>query len=402
MKGPAALIRSTQLHGYKNKYSVYEWKEKDAYLLIDSVNYKGKDGAVLCYYNPPVHQVGNPGLDAYLEGLNLLMKEDSLSFLILHGPCDPVHAGGDLKESLRRLDETLAERKRKIEEGASPQEIDRLFKWADDRLKKGIELHAALRRISSRLRVVATCGGGTRYGGSAEIPLMADYIVGDSRSGMCFSEAMIGLIPGWGGVARAIIKCGALNAAAMAKTAVEVKDSSLLAIGIYNKTVDISISFPRRSKGSEASAADFEAACLDHEVTVGAKLLSAALDLCCMEERDIPRLDEGSRTTLMDKKAVEEEVIRRKNPSNYSQMFGKPLSEVRDEIARIGRPLAPQSIDALERLLSSYWSEAFDENAFVEREMREDAALYRDPRFRKGLVATLEQKVADFREATWQ
>jgi hypothetical protein len=29
--------------------------------------------------------------------------------------------------------------------------------------------------------------------------------------------------------------------------------------------------------------------------------------------------------------------------------------------------------------------------------MKADASLYRDPRFRAGLVGTLEQKVADFR-----
>jgi hypothetical protein len=30
--------------------------------------------------------------------------------------------------------------------------------------------------------------------------------------------------------------------------------------------------------------------------------------------------------------------------------------------------------------------------------MEADARLYRDPRFRTGIIATLEQKVADFKE----
>ncbi|MBE9571036.1 MAG: hypothetical protein IMF11_10435, partial [Proteobacteria bacterium] len=63
-----------------------------------------------------------------------------------------------------------------------------------------------------------------------------------------------------------------------------------------------------------------------------------------------------------------------------------------------GRPLAPQSIEALTRLLEGYDPSKFDENSFVKREMEADAGLYRDTKFRAGLIATLEQRVADYRE----
>jgi hypothetical protein len=79
---------------------------------------------------------------------------------------------------------------------------------------------------------------------------------------------------------------------------------------------------------------------------------------------------------------------------------GKPLKEAGEEIARLGRPLAPQSVEALKGLLSSYDPSGFDEFAFVKREADADARLYRDPKFRPGLTATLEQKVADFREVS--
>ena len=39
----------------------------------------------------------------------------------------------------------------------------------------------------------------------------------------------------------------------------------------------------------------------------------------------------------------------------------------------------------------------FDELVFAEKEMKADARLYRDPRFRAGVIATLEQRVADYR-----
>jgi hypothetical protein len=92
-----------------------------------------------------------------------------------------------------------------------------------------------------------------------------------------------------------------------------------------------------------------------------------------------------------------EEVGRRKEPENYSDLWGKPLKEAKDEIAERGRPLAPQSVEALEELLQQFDPSAFDEESFVAAERDADAALYRDPRLRAGLIATLEQRVADFR-----
>ena len=87
MKGPVGLVRSNKISGYENIGPLYEWSEAGAYLVIDRVRFEGKTGAVLCYYNPPVHQVGNPGLDAYLESLdNVLEKRDDLESLIIMAP----------------------------------------------------------------------------------------------------------------------------------------------------------------------------------------------------------------------------------------------------------------------------------------------------------------------------
>jgi hypothetical protein len=53
----------------------------------------------------------------------------------------------------------------------------------------------------------------------------------------------------------------------------------------------------------------------------------------------------------------------------------------------------------LEGLFSGYDPSRFDEKEFVRAEMQADARLYRDPRFRAGIIATLEGKVANFKEA---
>lgn len=402
MKGPGGLVRSNKITGYENIGPLYEWSEAGAYLVIDRVRFEGKTGAVLCYYNPPVHQVGNDGLDAYLEGLdNVLKKRDDLEFLILYGANDPVHAGGDLKESLAKLDRTLEMKREREAAGASPEEVDRLFDWADIRLKKGQTLHGKIRAISNHFRVIAACGGGTRFGGSAEIPLMADYLVGDSRSGMCFSEAMIGLIPGWAGIARTLIKAGLTNTEYMCKTSKEAKANQLKEIGIYNVVVDIPFPFPKKQKTGdrEADKTAYLEALETHDNETGKLLLPKALEIATCPEENVPKVDEKERLILATKEDVDREVAKRKDPENYSHLWGKSLREVKDEIVGTGRPLAPQSIDALNRLLDDYDPLRFDEHQFVQREMTADAGLYRDTKLRAGLVATLEQSIANYREA---
>jgi len=400
MKGPIRLVRSDKIAEYKNLGPIYEWSEDKAYLIIDRVAFKGTGGALLCYYNPPVHQVGNPGLDAYLEALDRVYeKRDDLKFLILYGANDPVHAGGDLKESLNKLDRTLEVKKGMEAQGASAQEIDQLFEWADTRLRKGIALHAKMRRIAEHLRVVAVCGGGTRFGGSAEIPLMADYLVGDSRSGMCFSEATIGLIPGWSGIARTLIKAGLTNAEYMAKTSKEVPANQLKEIGIYNEVVDIPFSFPKRQKTNDPDSdkAHYQEALETHNDNTGLHLLPKGLELATCPAQAIPKVGEKDRVTLATQEEISREVARRKDPENYSYLWGKPIREAAEEIAKMGKPLAPQSVEALGSLLAGYEPSTFDESVFVETEMKADARLYRNPRFRAGLIATLEQRVADYR-----
>lgn len=402
MSGPVSSVRSNKIPEYESVGSIYEWSEGKAYLIIDRVAFRGKTGAILCYYNPPVHQVGNPGLNAYLEGLEKVFeKKDDFEFLILYGANDPVHAGGDLKESLTKLDRTLETKKEKEQRGASEEEIDRLFQWADDRLKKGKALHGSIRKVAQFLRVVAVCGGGTRFGGSAEIPLMADYLVGDSRSAICFSEASIGLIPGWAGIARTLIKAGPANAEYMAKTSKEIKADQLQKMGIYNVVVDIPLSFPKREKTGDAEAdkAAYQDALEAHNEETGMILLPKVLEIATCPREEIPMVNEMERATLATKEEIIREVERRKDPENYSHLWGQPLREVKGEIAEMGRPLAPQSIEALNGLLEGYDPSSFDEDLIVEKEMEADARLYRDPRFRIGLTSTLEQRVADYREA---
>ena len=128
MYGPVSVVRSHIHSDYKNLDPIYEWSEKRTYLIIDKVFFRGRVGAILCYHNPPVHQIGTPGLYAYHAGLDrVLALKDELEYLSLYGGNDPVHTGGDLKESLTRLQETLALKKEKESAGASAEDIASLF-----------------------------------------------------------------------------------------------------------------------------------------------------------------------------------------------------------------------------------------------------------------------------------
>ena len=401
MAGPVDIIRSDKVEGLNNVGPRYAWSEGQAYLYLDAVQFQDAKGGIICYYNPPVHSVGNPGLDAYLEAIRIVSEnKGEFQFLIFYGGCDPVHAGGDLKESLSKLDKTIETKKEMERRGASVDEIDVLYKWGDMRLEKGFALYSGVRALSEDVRLIALCGGGTRFGGSAEVALMADYLVGDSRSAMCFSEAMIGLIPGWSGVGRTLSKAGLLNAKFMAMTSTEVKAHGLREIGIYNLLVEIPPPFPKfeRTDDKERDKARYQEALQKHNDEMGALLLPKALELAVCPIDEIPLLKETRRKNLATEGEIAEQVARRKNPETYRGLWGKALAEVREPIATLGRPLAPQSIEALEGLFSGYDPARFDEKKFVRAEMEADARLYRDPRFRAGIIATLEGKVANFKE----
>jgi enoyl-CoA hydratase/carnithine racemase len=393
MGDPMKILRGAEVEGLVRGEALHQWVDGRAGLIADRVNFGGKQGVHLAYSNPPVHQVGNPGLDATLFALELIeANADPFDFLLLGGPCDPAHAGGDIRESLTRLDATIAKRDEIAAAGASDAEQWALYDWGDARLDKGFTLYQSIRRLSETMVTVSICGGGIRFGGSAEAALMADYLVGDSRSGMCFSEVQIGLIPGWGGVGRAITKAGFDDARQMAYTADVARAVRLVETGIYDRVVEIDQPLPRmqRTGDKEADKAAYLGALTANELAAGSKMLEAALQLAVdpPQKRDLradaPDLD-------MD------DIRRRATPATFDGLHGTRIREVKDRIAELGRPLAPQSIEALDALFQRFEGQEWDEEAFIRAEQDADAALYRDPRFRAGIVATLEQRVADFR-----
>ncbi len=394
MTEPTTMLRAATVDGLVRGEALFTWSEGKTGLVADAVTYRGTPGVLLAYTNPPVHQVGNPGLDAYLAALAAVAgRRDEFHFLILSGRCDPAHAGGDIRESLTRLDATWEQVREREAAGAPADEIDALFDWGDARLDKGFALYKAIRGLAETLTVLAICGGGARFGGSAEIALMADVIVADSRSGMSFSEVQIGLIPGWGGVGRAVTKAGFANAKAMAYTAEIVKAGELARLGVVDLLIPVDRPLPRFVKTGDKAAdkAAYGQALADNEAETAPRLLAAALDAALEPPA---KAGPAGEPRAWDRAAI----LRRADPATYDGLYGTPFREAKDEMKTLGKPLAPQSVEALDELFARFEGQAgFDEEAFILAEKAADGALYRDPRFRAGIVATLEQKVADFR-----
>jgi enoyl-CoA hydratase/carnithine racemase len=355
--GSLRLVRSQEIPHFRNLGPIYEWVDQQTYLVIDRVSYRERRGALLVYNNPPVHQVATPGLHAFLDGIDEVGRQAAdLEYLILYDSNDPLHAGGDLKESLRNLETTLEKKKLKKAAGATAREIDALFGWGEERLRKGVALYQKIRELAQRMRVLAICGGGMRFGGSAEIPLMADYLIGDSRGGMCFSEALIGIIPGWGGITRVLIKAGLGNAAFMAMTAREIPAYDLKDIGVYYEVVPVPFPFPRRVRTSDPQkdGKQYQDDPEDGNQRTGRMLLPRALELAVCPRTEIPSLADDEKKNLATLEEIAEEVERRVDPLNYSPVWNRPLRDVKEEMGKIGRPLAHQSITALEKLLPEY------------------------------------------------
>jgi enoyl-CoA hydratase/carnithine racemase len=400
LPGPIRLVRSQEIPHFWNLGPIYEWVDQQTYLIIDRVSFREIRGALLVYNNPPVHQVATQGLHAFLDGIDAVGREAAdLEYLILYDSNDPLHAGGDLKESLRNLEITLEKEKLKKAAGANPREIDTLFGWGEERLRKGVTLYQKIRHLAQRMRVLAVCGGGMRFGGSAEIPLMADVLIGDSRGGMCFSEALIGIIPGWGGITRVLLKAGLTNAAYLSKTAREIPADDLKDIGVYNEVVPVPFPFPRRARSSDPQkdGKQYQDDLEDGNQRTGRLLLPRALELAVCPPAEIPSLADDKKRNLATLEEIAAEVERRVDPLNYSHVWNRPLREVKEEMGKIGRPLAYQSLTALEKLLAEYDPHSFVEQEFVNQELEADAALYRHPNFLEGLKATLEQRIPDFR-----
>ena len=232
---------------------------------------------------------------------------------------------------------------------------------------------------------------------------MADWLVGDSRSAMCFSEAMIGLIPGWAGVARAVTKAGALNARLMAQAAREVRAEDLLDVAVYDAVVEIDEPLPTmgRTGDREADRRAYESELARHDARVWPRLVLTGLELATCDELALPHKPRGpDRRSLATAAEVRAELARRAEPETYREIWGRSLGQARDELRALGRPLAPQSVAELDALLGRAEAGELDEDGFVEAEKQADARLYRDPRLKRGIEATLEQRVADFRENT--
>lgn len=78
---------------------------------------------------------------------------------------------------------------------------------------------------------------GFALGGGLELALACDFIYASDTARLGLVEANLGLIPGFGGVARLARRCGTAMAAELLMTAAQLKAEEALRVGLANKVV---------------------------------------------------------------------------------------------------------------------------------------------------------------------
>jgi len=371
-------------------------------VTVESVVYKDISGLLVYFENPPVHPIGEKEIKALNNAFDKISKEviekgEPYKFLIFHRRNDPYQVGADVKE---------------FEGDVDPE-------WAEKHTKEGVELNNKIRILSKYLKTISTFTG-FNWGGSIEVPIMFNYVIGDSRSTAQFSEVELGIIPGWVGVVNTAIKAGIINAEYMAKTGKRVDAEELYRIGIFDLLVDVRIPSPNRppkprekdfSKHEEYEMAmkqyeqdliKYKKELDDHHKETYKELMPVALEFAISDE--VPKLSPEDRLILKSKLKFFYEVRERVNPDNYKGIAGKLKSDVRKELEeKGGLPLAPGAVHAIDLLVEDmlgFSSEEIKESSgyFGMNEALLCNGLMQTDNRKEGIDAVRKGRVAKFKK----
>jgi len=177
---------------------------RDAYTQVRACEYKGKIGALLRFSNPPFHCIDVQGAQSMHRAVNATLDND---FLIMYGPCDKIHAGGDLKQ-FGKDDRTL--------------------------INLGVSIDETLKQ-----QTVVSIYSGTLYGASVQWRSFASHSVAHTGTRIIYPEAELGIVPGWNGIANTLLKAGSHNAQYIMKSAQPLDAQQMLDIGLVDKLVAV-------------------------------------------------------------------------------------------------------------------------------------------------------------------
>jgi len=183
---------------------------------MSSLLIRENDGVVVLTLNRP--EVKNAIDDALMSELdtavNLLsQREDLVAVVVTGAGSDAFCAGGDLK-----------------------------WLQAFDTPEKGQEMSRRMQDILHRLSglaapIIAVLNG-YAFGGGTEIALAADMRILESHAFLCFKQAQVGVMTGWGGGGRLLNLVGYGRAFELLTTCPKVGPADALAMGLANREAE--------------------------------------------------------------------------------------------------------------------------------------------------------------------
>ncbi|MDQ3023227.1 MAG: enoyl-CoA hydratase/isomerase family protein [bacterium] len=334
------------------------YKGPDGYVELAAAEHNGKRGALLRYINPDarklhaVDEIGMLEMDhaiATVEELCARGAGQGIDFLVLYGAYDPLHAGADVTQF----------------------DGDPDYDAISAHLHRGVGLDARIKRLWHKLRTVGVmCGN--RFGGSVEWPLFAQYGVCDSATVIQLSEVQLGILPGWNGVLNVMLRSNPSNGQYMATTGNAVNAEQMLASNLVQTMVAAPAAPDRRLTLETDWFAQWQA----HAETAQQQLLVAALDLATGDD-DIAA---GSDYQLCDGEVYLAEIGRRTQETQYKELRqrieeellrlgGAPGADevkalnklVTGELALLGKPLAPEAVNFVQRYVKQIGALSRDE-----------------------------------------
>lgn len=381
---------STEETGERSLAMMYEGP--DGYVWVKQLEHGGQRGAVLYFANPDprkLHAVDVVGMQELEAGVAAIeAAAEDLSFCVIHGAYDPVHAGADITQFAGDCD----------------------YAAIKAHLDRGTALDVRFKALWTKLRTVAIlCGD--RYGGSVEWPLFAQWAVCDDKTRLQFSEVHLGIVPGWNGILNVMLKSSADNGLYMGQTGNPVDAHNLLSIGLVQNMIATPDPPDRRTTPPEQWPGLWAA----HAGQCQHMLLETALELATAEARPV----RGEAPRLVSAEEHEEELRRRTDPEPYRALQAeiaeqaaalgaepskdelKALTKtVNKSLAGLGKPLAPEAVRGLAEYAARWGVMPYDQllAGFAEAAQAEadlcDELMHTEHR-RIGINAILSRKPAE-------
>ena len=98
-------------------------------------------------------------------------------------------------------------------------------------------MHRVVKGLDELPQPVVIVVNGYAFGGGAELALAGDITILEEHAFLCFKQAQMGLITGWGGAARLVRRIGYSRAYELLATGERVESVEALNMGLVNRVV---------------------------------------------------------------------------------------------------------------------------------------------------------------------